>query len=151
MKPISFFCVEKSSSSPAAIATQILDLEKWRDFKGYGPLPAIKSAEFEVRTSEVVGTRIRVMNGDGSKHVEEIVCWRPDERIELRFSDFSPPLSRMADSFLEIWEFEREGDMTLVKRSMLLYPKSIASKAALWMISFLLKGAIARHLKQLAG
>jgi hypothetical protein len=68
---------------PGEIASQILDLANWTSFTGYGVLPGITSAEFEVRTPDVVGTRIRVTNTDRSSHVEEIVEWRPDRRVRL--------------------------------------------------------------------
>ena len=76
MKPITFSCHESLPFAPEEIAKQILDLTKWSDFHGYGPLPGIKVAEFEVRTEGIVGTRIRVTNVDGSSHVEEIVATR---------------------------------------------------------------------------
>ncbi len=145
--PISFTCHATLPISGEAIAAQILDLEKWRDFKGSGPIPGIKSAEFEIRTPEVLGTRIRVVNLDGSSHVEEIVEWRPKERLQLRMAGFSPPLSGMADFFIETWDFAEDGNQTKVKRSMELHPKSIRARMVLWMISFLLKGAIAKHLR----
>ena len=72
MKPITFACEEKLAVPPERIAEQILDLGLWPGFRGYGPLPGIRAAEFEARTPEVVGTRIRVMDTDGSVHVEEI-------------------------------------------------------------------------------
>jgi hypothetical protein len=150
MKPISFTCHAHMSHAPELISVQILDLTKWPEFLGYGPIPGIKSAEFEVRTPEVVGTRIRVKNLDGSGHVEEITEWKPCERISLRFSDFAPPLSRMASGFVETWEFDREAEVTRVKRSMALYPKTLWAWPILWMISFLLKCAIAKHLRQIA-
>lgn len=150
MKPITFICHMKLNIAPEAIAAQILDLDKWLEFNGYGPLPGIKSAAFEVRTPEIVGTRIRVVNRDGSSHVEEITHWQPDKRLELRFTNFAPPLSKMADHFVERWDFEMDGAVTKVKRSMELYPKVIWSWPPLWMISFLLKGAIAKHLRQMA-
>ena len=73
MKPITFTCEETLLLAPEDIARQILDLTKWPDFKGYGPVPGIKVAEFEVQTPGIVGSRIRVTNQDGSSHVEEIV------------------------------------------------------------------------------
>ena len=72
MKPITFSCREMFSLAPDRIAEQILDLTKWLDFRGYGPIPGIKSAEFEARTPNVVGSRIRVTNLDGSTHVAGI-------------------------------------------------------------------------------
>src|SRR5204862_6286733 len=101
MRPITFTCRETLPLSPADIAGQILDVAKWPEFTGYGPIPGIKSAEFEARTPEVVGTRIRVTNTDGSTHVEEIIEWQPDARLVLHTTDFSPPLARLAARLVE--------------------------------------------------
>ena len=81
MKPIAFNCTETIPLPPEDIAAQILDVAKWPDFRGYGPIPGIKSAEFETRTPNVVGSRIRVLNLYGSTHVEEIVEWQPSRLL----------------------------------------------------------------------
>ena len=91
MRPITFRCTDTLPLNPEEIAGQILDLANWTNFTGYGVLPGIKSAEFEVRTPEIVGTRIRVTNTDRSSHVEEIVEWQPDRRVRLDMKDFSRP------------------------------------------------------------
>src|SRR5947209_2431302 len=117
MTPITFTCEEMLPLAPADIARQILDLTKWPDFHGYGPIPGIKSAEFEERTPGTVGTRIRVTNLDGSSHVEEVVEWQPDQRVRLEMKEFSPPLSRLASRFEESWEFQRTDNGTHVTRS----------------------------------
>ena len=96
MRPITFTCAGASALAPQDIAGQILDLSRWPEFAGYGPLPGIRVAEFEARTDEVVGTRIRVTNTDGSTHVEEVVEWDPGRRVRLRMGEFSAPLSRLA-------------------------------------------------------
>ena len=149
MKPITFACKATLSLTPENIARQILDVTKWPDFQGYGPIPGIKTAEFEIRTTNVVGSRIRVTNLDSSTHVEEIVVWRPDERLQLHMQNFSPPLSRMATDFVETWEFQRVGNETKVLRSFEINAKSIATWPVLWLISFVLKRAIDRHLLQI--
>jgi hypothetical protein len=149
MRPITFTCTETLPLAPEEIAGQILDVANWPGFTGYGPLPGIKAAVFEVRTPGVVGTRIRVTNTDGSSHVEEIVEWEPDRRLRLDMKDFAPPLSRLATGFEEVWEFERPGDGTRVVRSFTLHPKSFFARPILWLISFLLKRAVARHLSQM--
>jgi hypothetical protein len=149
MRPITFTCHETLALSPADIAGQILDLAKWPEFVGYGPLPGIQSAVFEVRTPEIVGTRIKVTNTDGSTHVEEIVEWESDARLVLHMSDFSPPLSRLATRFKEEWAFELAGNATQVARTFRLYPKSVLTRPAVWLISFLLRKAVARHLRQI--
>ncbi|MEK6259173.1 MAG: SRPBCC family protein [Planctomycetota bacterium] len=149
MKPITFSCEKTLDLSPEDISRQILDVTKWLDFKGFGPLPGIKVAEFEVRTPDIVGSRIRVTNTDGSKHVEEIVEWKPDSLLQLHMKDFSAPLSRLATRIEETWEFERVGNETKVTRCFQMHAKSALSWPLLWMISFILKRAIARHLQQM--
>lgn len=109
---------------PEEIAEQILDVSKWPDFRGYWPIPNIKSAEFETRPPNVVGSRIRVTNLDGSTHIEEIVEWQPTRRVQLEMGDFSKPLSRLATSFVETWDFERVGHETKVTRSFEINPMS---------------------------
>ena len=146
MKPIVIACKETLALAPEAIARQILDLAKWPDFHGYGPIPGIKAAKFEVRTPNIVGSRIRVTNLDGSTHVEEIVEWQPDRRLQLRMGEFSAPLSRLATAFVETWEFQRADNGIKVTRSFEMNAKSILTKPILWFISFFLKRAIARHL-----
>jgi len=149
MKPITFTCHETLRLAPKEIAEQILDVAKWPDFRGYGPIPGIKSAEFETRTPNVVGSRIRVTNLDGSSHVEEIVEWQPDRRLQLQMGSFSKPLSRLAASFVETWEFERVGHEIKVARSFELNAKSMVTKPVLWFISIFLKRATARHLTEI--
>lgn len=150
MRSITFRCAATLPLTPEVIAGQILDLARWPEFGGYGPLPGIKSAEFEARTPEFVGTRIRVTNRDGSTHVEEVVEWQPDRRVRLRMSGFSSPLSRLATAFVETWQFERSGDETRVTRSFELHAKGWATRPVLWLISILLRRAVARHLRQMS-
>lgn len=150
MKPITFPCHATLPQQPEEIASQILDLNSWPEFIGYGPLPGIKRAGFEAKTAEIIGTRIRVTNRDGSTHVEEIVEWEPTRRLRLRMHQFSPPVSWLAATFDETWEFERESDQTKVVRSFEMHPKSTLTRPLLWLISFLLKRAVARHLEQMA-
>ena len=151
MKPITFSCERTLALAPEEIAQQILDLTKWPDFHGYGPLPGIKVAEFEVRTPEIIGSRIRVTNTDGSQHVEEVVEWQPANRLRLHMQEFSAPLSRLATRIEETWEFEPIGNETQVTRSFQLHAKSVLARPFLWVISFMLTKAIARHLREMRG
>ena len=92
---------------------------------------------------------LRVTNRDGSTHVEEIVQWEPARRLRLHMSEFSPPVSRLATAFDETWRFEPDGDRTHIVRSIEMHPKSALTRPLLWLISLLLKWAIARHLEQM--
>lgn len=149
LKPITFACSETLALAPEEIAQQILDVTRWPDFHGYGPIPGIKTAEFEIRTPNIVGSRIRVTNRDGSQHTEKIVEWQPDQRLRIRFGQFSAPLSRLANEFFEAWEFHRDGNQTHVMRTFEMHAKSMATWPVLWLISFILKRAIARHLQEM--
>jgi hypothetical protein len=149
LKPITFSCEETLGLPPEKIADQILDISLWSGFQGYGVLPGINTAEFRIRTPEIVGSRIQVTNADGSSHVEEVVHWEPNRRVSLTFREFSPPLSRLATGFEETWEFSRIGQNTRVVRSFELSAKSSVTRPLLWLISILLKRAIARHLRQM--
>src|SRR5262245_450971 len=149
MRPIRFSCEETLDLLPADLAGRILDLANWTDFQGFGVLPGIKAAEFEVRMPGVVGSRIRVTNTDGSSHVEEIVEWQPEHRLRLHMANFSAPLSHLATNFEEAWEFQRIDQATRVTRSFELHARSAFARPVLWLISFLLKRAIARHLRQM--
>jgi hypothetical protein len=149
VKPISFSCEETLGNSPDEIAQEILDVANWPDFKGFGFLPGIKAAHFEVKTPDIVGSRFRVTDTYGSSHVEEIVEWHPDCRLRLQFKDFSAPLARLSTGFEETWEFERSDNATKVTRSFQLHAKSALTWPLLWVISVFLKKAINRHLRQM--
>ena len=151
MKPISFTCADTLPLVPADVTSRILDPSHWPDFTGYGPLPGVKSAVFEAHSLSVVGTRIRVMNTDGSSHSEEVVGWEPNRRLKFAATDFSPPLSRLSHRFVETWEFEPVSGGTHVARSFEMYPKTALARPALWLISCLLKRAVARHLQRMRG
>ncbi len=151
IRPVTFACRATFAQPPEEIAGQILDLARWPEFTGYAFLPGIRLAEFELRTPEVVGTRIRVTNTDGSRHVEEIVEWAPDRRVQIRMDDFSPPLSQLANRFDETWLFRREGEMTAVVREFALWPRSRWGRVVLWGIGRVLERAVMRHLQQLMG
>ncbi len=149
MKPIVFTCQETFRMPPDDIARQILDLSKWPDFRGYGPMPGIKLAEFEVQNPSIVGSRIRVTNTDDSSHVEEIVEWEPHHRVRLEMKDFSVPLSKLATRFEEAWDFKPTGNETHVTRSFQLFARSRLTWLFLWIISIFLKRAIMRHLREM--
>ena len=149
MKTVQFACETLLPQTPEVIAGQILDLSNWPEFKGYGPLPGIKQAIFEVQTNEIVGTRIRVTNRDGSTHAEEIIEWEPKRCLRLCMYDFSPPLSWLATSFDETWELAVTDRGTKVLRSFAMHPKSILTMPLLWLISLLLRRAIVQHLEDI--
>ena len=56
MKPITFSCKETLDLTPEEIAQQILDVNRWLDFKGFGPLPGIglRSSRSERPTSSAL-------------------------------------------------------------------------------------------------
>lgn len=147
--PLTFTLTATLPQSPDDIAAGILDLDNWPQFKGWGPIPGIRSASFDHRTDAVVGTRIAVICTDGSTHVEEITEWNPPHRLALRLCEFSRPLSLIAREFHESWSFEGDAP-TRVTRELKLTPRSAFSKPVLFIIRPLLKQAIRAQLRQLA-
>lgn len=134
--------IEKSSPE---ICAEILDTERWSEFEGYSILPGIKSAHFEVKTPEIVGSRIKVQNKDGSSHIEEIIEWDVTKRIALRFQEFNSPLQNLATHFIETWEFRKSPDGTEASRIMTMYPKGLLGWLMLIPISKLMKKAFEKN------
>ena len=64
-----------STRTSQTLREAFLDLSQWPGFTGWGPLPGIRQANFLRRTDAVRGSRIAVINTDGSSHVEEILEW----------------------------------------------------------------------------
>lgn len=150
MQPVAFSCTQFIPHSSAILCAEIANTARWNQFGGYGPLPGIAGAEYERRTPDMVGSRIRVRNRDGSQHVEEILRWEPEHAVELRLQEFTPPLSRIAAQFVEEWRFLPQGSGTLVTRTIRMVPTRPAARPALWLISLLMRRAIAHHLRQMA-
>lgn len=149
-RPITFTCKHAIAVAPTAISAAIADVTRWPDFKGYGFLPGISRAEYEVQTSNMIGSRIRVHNTDGSSHCEEVYAWVADKRVAMKFCAFSPPVQSLATHFLEEWDFTPLGQATLITRSFSLFPKSRLTRPVLWFISFFLKRAVDRQLVEMA-
>lgn len=149
MSALSFCCTRTLAATPAEIRAAIADVGRWSEFRGYGPLPGIEKAEFVQQTPEMVGSVVRVRNRDGSGHSERILEWS-DARVVMELGDFTPPLDRFAERFRETWTFERESDATRVRRSFDLFPRGVLGWPFLFLISFLLKGAVARHLEDMS-
>lgn len=148
MNPIEVKIVDHIQKSSPEICAEILDTERWSEFKGYSILPGIKSAHFQMKTPELVGSRIEVQNNDGSSHVEEIIEWDVANRIVLRFQEFNSPLQNLATHFIETWEFRKSSDGTEASRIMTMYPKGLFGWLMLIPISTLMKKAFEKNLRQ---
>jgi hypothetical protein len=148
MKPVEIKIVGHVQKSSPEICKEILDTERWSEFKGYSILPGIKSAYFEVKTPEIIGSRIKVQNNDGSSHIEEIIEWDVANRIALRFQEFNSPLQNVATHFIETWEFRQSSNGIEASRIMTMYPKGVFGWLMLIPISKLMKKAFEKNLLQ---
>ncbi|MCE7983307.1 MAG: SRPBCC family protein [Caldilinea sp. CFX5] len=149
-RPITFTCRHTIAVAPTQITSAIADVTQWRDFKGYGFLPGIAHAEYEVRTGNMIGSRIRVHNTDGSSHCEEIDEWVEGKRVAMKFCDFSPPVKSLATHFVEEWDLAARENVTVITRTFSLFPKNALTHPVLWFISFFLKRAIDCQLVEMA-
>lgn len=150
MKPISFICTRFIPKPAAEICSEILDTNRWEEFKGYGMLPGIKNATFEIKTNNIIGSRIKVTNTDGSTHTEEIYKWIPGKEIGMKIFQFSAPLNKISSHFTEEWNFETVDTGTFTSRTFHLFPQNNLSYIALWFISFFFKRAISKHLDEMS-
>jgi len=151
MTPITFQHRRFVARKAGEIAAEIVDLSRWPEFDGYGPLPGITSAAYEEFGGAMTGARIRMQNDDGSSHLETVEVWQPPERIVMRLHGFTPSDSRLASHFVEEWRFDAADGGSEVTRQLQLYPRSPLARPALWFISLLMRCAIARHLEKIAG
>jgi hypothetical protein len=137
-----------SQKASQDICLEILDTKRWSDFKGYLLLPGIEEAHFETKTQNIVGSRIKVQNKDGSGHIEEIIEWDIDHQVALRFQEFDPPLKYLATHFIETWTFSKSMIGTDISRSMTMVPKGLAGWIMLLPISILMKKAFEKNIIQ---
>lgn len=146
MLPIKFEQSRLILKSSEEICSEIADVSRWSNFDGFLMLPGIEKAEYELKTEQMTGSRIRVQNTDGSRHTEEICVWNPAKNVVMKLYNFSPPLNRLSTHFIEEWQFSADGDATNVSRKFELFPKNVRSRPFLWLISLALRKAVARHL-----
>ena len=139
------------SETPEEIAETILDMAQWSSFRGWGLLPGIREAEYLERTPGIVGSRIRVTNTDGSRHVEEIIEWDVERCLHIRLCDFPKPLSLLADQFDERWLFRDTTDGALAERVIEIKPRNVLGKLILPIIGWMLMKAIRRHTIDIGG
>jgi hypothetical protein len=138
--------------APEDLFLHTLELSDWPSFKGYGPLPGIQEATFLKRTQDISGSIIRVQNTDGSTHEEHIIEWDPPKRLVIHFQQFSPPLSYLADHFIEQWVVQNDhAETPTLHRSFELVPKHSWTVLPLWLISLLLRRAIKQHTQEICG
>jgi hypothetical protein len=151
MNPIEFEVEKKIENSPKNICEKVLDVTTWSSFDGFGMLPGIEKAVYEKRTKEMIGSRIRVTNSDGTEHLEEILEWAAGRRIVMKIYEFPTTLSFIATHFIEEWNFTKSGkDKTLVTRRFQLFPTSFLTRPLLGQISSLMQKSIAKQLGEMA-
>lgn len=149
-RPVTFTCTQELAIPPEQMFAKVRDVSSWTTFDGYGLLPGIEHAEYEVETPQVAGSVIRLRNSDGSTHTETIVKWLPPERLVLRLGNFSRPLSLIATHFDETWTFYESGNGYSAERSFAMHPCCAAAKIALWPISLMMRRAVSIHLEKIA-
>lgn len=149
MKPIEIKIIGYTQKPFQEICLELLDTARWSEFEGYFILPGIESACFETKTPDMVGSRIKVQNKDGSSHVEEIIEWNVVNKVALRFQEFDSPLKHLATHFVETWRFRELDNRTEISRIMTMYPKGLIGWLMSVPISRLMKRALEKNLMQM--
>ena len=146
---IEFSLSEEFSMSPESFCDEIFDVSKWSDFKGYGPIPGIRSVERKNYSESRIGTRFEIINTDDSNHVETVTDYQHGKLITLYYDGFSKPLDGLASHFTETFQFEKHGSTTHVKRTFQLFPKNFIGKIMLSITTIFLKRAVKKHFEKL--
>lgn len=147
---VSFTVTAGSALRPEQIMDEIFDITNWSGFTGWGPIPGIREAKMLERHDARVGTKFVVTNTDGSTHGETVIEYVPDRRLVMRIDDFSTPLDKFAECFLETWEFERRDHHTHIERKFDLHPKGPIANVILRLVGFGLRKAVQEHTQALA-
>lgn len=150
MKVIKFECKSKQTMSGKEICLIIENVTQWVEYKGYGILPGIEKAQYNVKTDNMIGSEILVSNTDGSKHIEEIMEWENGKFVAMKMHGFVFPLNKLATHFTEEWHFSSKDSSTEVIRIFKLYPLNLLARPFLWGISLLLKKSISIQLIEMA-
>jgi hypothetical protein len=146
MSPITFSIDEVVPASPPEIADQLLDLERWKAFQGYGAIPGIAKAEFEAQAESSGDTRILITHSDGTSCVASVKEWSPDTRVTLKLTDFAGPSFRDIVSIEHTLEFEPdEGGSTKLTRFVQINPASESAMPILHDVALDLKKALLLH------
>ncbi len=147
---ITFTITADSLISLEQICEEIFDVNQWTSFKGYGPLPGIAKVTMKSPADSIVGTEFYVENTDGAKHKETVQFFNPGKCLVMKMTDFIAPIQNIATHFIERWDFVDTISGYRINRTFELYPKNVFAILPLWLISQLLKKAIARHTHQIA-
>lgn len=81
--------------------------------------------------------------------LQRLIQHQQEQPPTQRLGEFSAPLSHLATKFVETWEFVRVEGGTNVAWSFEMHAKLMATRPVLWLISFFVKRAIARHLQEI--
>ena len=136
--------------SPDQLVDEIFKIDNWSGFTGWGPLPGIERVELLELTRAKIGTRFGVTNTDESTHEETVVEYVPQQRLVMRIENFSAPLGKIADHFVETWRFDAHAGHTTIERTFDLIPKGAGGTVLLWLIGFGLQKAVQAHTNALA-
>jgi len=117
---------------PGSAFELITSEEAFLLFRGYGPIPGLRSVEVLEGDLRTVGSTARVTNTDGSTHRERVLEVEPGRRYAIRIHDISSPFGRMVDHIDEIWQLRKVRPGTAVERifefdlrSALFFPLSV--------------------------
>lgn len=146
-KPFRFSVNAQVELSPAEVMDQILEVSRWSDFPGYGFIPGIDKAQFQVWCDEIVDSRILVENTDGSRHVEEVVDYVSEQRICFEMKEFDSVVAHLVDHIEETWTLEADSKKTSLTRTFALHSAHWVARPLVWVVSQMLKRAVLRHME----
>lgn len=120
-------------------------------FRGFGPIPAIRSIEYLPGSTPNIGGRRTVTLADGSTLDEEVLAYSPPHGHAYRVSGFPPPLSRLTREARGAWTFEPATTGTRLSWHYTYELTSpLAWPAGVVVVKVLMRGAMQRALREIA-
>lgn len=104
-------------AEPAGVFDYTNDAKNFVSFVGFGIVPGIREARYETEGEPRLGSRRRVMNTDGTEHIEEIVAFERPTLHVSRITGLSAPLSWLVRWAEDAWRFVPGDTGTRVDRT----------------------------------
>lgn len=117
-------------------------------FVGFGPIPGIAEAEHAGPITE--GSELRILNTDGSRHVERVEVLDPPTRYRIRIGGFDSPFRFLIDHATEQLDFHaRDGGTTVEREFRFTLTSPLAAPLAAPLLHLFFARALDRNYERL--
>ena len=135
-----------------AVFEFITSEEGFLSFRGFGPIPGLRSVQFDHGDFRTVGSVSTVTNTDGSTHRERVTVYEPSRRYAIQIDSISSPFRLLMDHAEESWLLTAASSGTAVERMFRFVLRTpLALPLAVPIAQLLFRQAVRRHHADLVG